>query len=224
MLGRITELLTLTKGRRIWESRRTIKKFERTWHENQARKEVYDLIANFYRPRVTLLDGGCGIGFDAKRILERFDEIRYTGVDYSRSMIVHCKRKFSEYPNASFSEGDISKLEYPDKHFDIVISCNVLVHIPNFVKALEELCRVCKSCLILQFNYIQDREYLAELSKDDFNRRFLDRRSKMYFVYHNPQEITEMCSRLGFARNAKKNFYLDKYKREATVMQFRRMV
>ena len=224
ILERTINLITQHRGKRIWESDRTLRVFEKAWYEDPARKKVYDLIAGAYKPEATLLDGGCGIGFDTERILARFDKIQYTGIDTSHKMIEHCQKKFSKnYPNAKFSYGDITNIQYPDKHFDIVISCNVLVHISGFVPALNELCRVCKKYLIMQFNYIDEAgEYLAKLSPEEFDRRFLDKHSKMYFVYYNPQEITDISSELGFNRIFKENFYLDRFKREATVMQFDR--
>lgn len=223
-IERIVNTVTRRRGRRTWESDKTLKVFEEAWYEDPARQQVYSLIALVAQPGITLLDGGCGIGFDAERILARFREIKYTGVDTSNKMVERCKKKLNpNHPGAAFELGDISNLSFPDKHFDIVISCNVLVHIPNFVAALNSLCRVCGKHLIMQFNYINERgEYLAQLSPREFDARFLDKRSMMYFVYYNPQEITDMCSELGFERVFKGNFWLDKYERDAVVMQFNR--
>jgi ubiquinone/menaquinone biosynthesis C-methylase UbiE len=219
-LNRITHRI----GKSTWESARTLRVFEKNWYEDPARQKVYDIIAGISAPGTTLLDGGCGIGFDAERILTRCNGIKYTGVDNSRKMIERCESKFRlRYPSAVFLQGDISKLPFPDASFDVVISCNVIVHISNFVACLTDLCRVCRSHLVLQLNYIDEKgAYLGGLSPSEFDAKFLDKKSMMYFVYYNPQEITDMCAAMGLERTFKKNFWLEKYKREATVLQFDR--
>jgi len=204
-----------------WNSIRTIRNFEKTWYENLARLKVYELIGAVYKPGTTLLDCGCGVGFDAERILARFKEIDYTGIDTSEKMIERCKEKFGHFPNARFEKGDIFDLKFEDQSFDVVISCNVLVHVPNFAVALKELCRVCRSYLILQFNYIDENgDYLQGLPMEEFNKRFLDKKSGMYFVYYNAQEIIDLCSNFGFKKVFKEKSFLERYGREAVVLQF----
>ena len=223
MLGHAVDVLLNRKGRKIWDSGETVRHFEKTWYEDPARLKVYDIIESIYEPQAKLLDGGCGVGFDTERILKRFEHIDYTGLDSSPKMIKRCWSKFADYTNAEFVEGSIYDLHYDDYHFDIVISCNVMVHIPNFTMALSELCRVCRRHLILQFNYINDKgEYLSGMAIEDFDKRFLDKKSKMYFVYYNPQEIADLCFKFGLEEVSRSRFYLDKFKRDAVVMHFRR--
>lgn len=211
------------RGKRIWNSARTIRSFKKTWYENPARLKVYELIGAAYKLGTKLIDCGCGPGFDAERILARFKDIDYTGIDASEQMIERCKKKLGHFPNAKFEKGDIFNLKFEDQSFDIVISCNVLVHVPNFVAALKELCRICGRYLILQFNYINENGYLQDLQAEEFDKRFLDKKLGMYFVYYNPQEIVELCSNWGFRKVFQGNFFLDKYNREAAVLQFVRV-
>jgi len=222
-LGWFLSVVTRRRGKKIWDSAKTIKHFEKDWYENPARLRVYDLIASAYKPGVTLADAGCGVGFDTERILDRFCGIYYTGIDASQKMLDRCGEKFGYHSNAKFEKGDILDLNYDDRSFDIVISCNVMVHITGFATALRELCRICDHHLILQFNYIDENgDYLQGLSPEEFDMRFLDKRSNMYFVYYNPQEIIDLCSSFGLKKVYKGNFPLDKYKREATVLYFTR--
>ncbi len=212
-----------TKGPAIWESDRTINYWEKTLYENSGRQKVYELIEKVYKPGTTLIDCGCGIGFDAVRILHRFKEIRYTGVDNSHRMIDQCRKKLQQFPNSRLKHSNVLTLEFEDCSFDIAISINVIMHITDGITVLREICRVCKKHLILQFNYVADNGvYTEHLPIDEFNKRFLDRTSGLPFVSYNPQEIIDVCSSLGFNKTNESRFFLKKYGREAIVLQFSR--
>jgi len=69
------------------------------------------------------------------------------GVDYSPSAITVAQAAATEAgtQNCEFIAADACDLPFEDETFDIVHCHQTLVHIPNAVRALQEMRRVCKS-------------------------------------------------------------------------------
>ena len=59
-------------------------------------------------------------------------------------MIRRAKRKAGALPNATFMEGDVSNLEFPDSSFDLIIDFGIVHHVPNWKDALAEVHRTLK--------------------------------------------------------------------------------
>ena len=82
------------------------------------------------------------------RGLRRFNsELDYTGVDAYGHYIKKAKEIFSKDSHAKFEVKDVFDPLFPDSPFDIVYCCNVLLHLPDFRKPVENLLastkRVC---------------------------------------------------------------------------------
>lgn len=93
----------------------------------------------------SLLEVGCSSGFYSEVIEIAKLPIRYSGCDYSDAFIRLAKEK---YPLLDFAVGDATNLQYPDESFDIVVSGCCLLHIPEYVKGIEETARVARSYAI----------------------------------------------------------------------------
>lgn len=112
------------------------------------------LIGNFYkqffkmikplRPD-SILDVGCGEGFTLKKLEEKRIGKRAEGVDYSTDAIKIGKKI---YPELALSKGDIYGLKYPDNSFDLVICTEVLEHLEDPVKAVNEMKRVSSKYVV----------------------------------------------------------------------------
>ena len=94
-----------------------------------------------------VLDIGCGEGVISNLLYDKFNNIKITAVDYFEEAIK--KAKENNPRNISFDTGDITALKYTDNSFDIVVSTEVLEHIPNPDIALKELYRVANKHIIL---------------------------------------------------------------------------
>jgi SAM-dependent methyltransferase len=85
-----------------------------------------------------LLDMGCGMGWFADK-LAQFGST--TGVDLSDEAIAQAKSKF---PHVTFMAGNALELDLPEGHFDVVVSQEVIAHVPDQTAYLEHAVRLLK--------------------------------------------------------------------------------
>ncbi len=111
----------------------------------------------------TLLEIGCGSGYYVE-VFEALcrSKVCYTGLDYSPAMIERAKGR---YPQAHFVTGDATKLDFPDKAFDIVFNGVSLMHILDFERAITEAARVAAHGVIFHSVPLLERRPTAYLTK-----------------------------------------------------------
>jgi SAM-dependent methyltransferase len=97
------------------------------------------------RPGMSLLEIGCSSGYYSEVIAIAKLPLQYTGCDYSAPFI---KMALEKYPTVDFTVADATDLPFHDQSFDIVISGCCLLHIPEYVSAIEETARVCRQFAI----------------------------------------------------------------------------
>ena len=88
--------------------------------------------------RPTILDMGCGMGWFAAR-LARFGPT--TGIDLCEEAIARAKSKF---PQVTLMAGNVLRMTLPEKHFDVVVSQEVIAHVPDQSGYVERAARVLK--------------------------------------------------------------------------------
>jgi len=97
-------------------------------------------------PRDALfLDAGCGAGHHTLRIAKK--GFRCVGVDISETIVKRAKKTAEQSCLASrvcFICDALEDLKLPSDFFDVVHCRGVLMHIPDWQKALANLCRVIK--------------------------------------------------------------------------------
>jgi SAM-dependent methyltransferase len=97
-----------------------------------------------------ILDVGTGTGRAAIALAKRGALV--TGVDASREMLAVAKTRAAEERVAiDFLEGDAHSLRFPDRSFASVVCLRVLMHVPDWRRAIGELCRIANRQLILDF-------------------------------------------------------------------------
>ena len=91
-----------------------------------------------------VLEIGCGIGTLSSYLADKY-KWKVTGIDLDPEQIEKAKKYHieSEYPK--FIETDATKLPFENNEFNMVLSFDVLHHIPNCNKALDEINHVLKS-------------------------------------------------------------------------------
>lgn len=94
----------------------------------------------------SILDVGAGEGFTLAQLAKEDIGKRREGIEYEEEAIQLGKRV---NPNVAIKKGNIYELPYKDNSFDLVICTEVLEHLDDPKKGMEELVRVSKQYLLL---------------------------------------------------------------------------
>ncbi len=92
----------------------------------------------------TVLEVGCGPGDLADHL--PLGGARYLGIDVS---LRETLRASWDYPNRSFLPASAYRLPFPDGSFDTVVCCEVLEHLEEPRRGLEEIARVCRQQVLI---------------------------------------------------------------------------
>lgn len=110
-----------------------------------CQQEAYFMAVNQYvDPGAKVLDVGFGLGYGLTILSIKADEVH--GVDIDPKVLEFNQMRFvGRNPKLkSLSLYDGYHLDFPDNHFDLITSVDVLEHVPDFDKFLEELLRVSR--------------------------------------------------------------------------------
>lgn len=88
------------------------------------------------------LEVGVGTG---KNIPYYPDNVEVTGIDFSEKMIEKAEKKSGTRDNVRVQVMDAEKMTFNDNIFDTVITSCVFCSVPDPVKGLQEIRRVCKT-------------------------------------------------------------------------------
>ncbi len=91
----------------------------------------------------TLLDLGCGSGILTKHFADKAK--LYIGVDTSRELLKHARKKASPFPNTTLILADADILPFPSQTFDAVFAVTLLQNMPHPNTTLTEINRVTKT-------------------------------------------------------------------------------
>lgn len=90
-----------------------------------------------------VLEVGCGVGVLSSYLADKYSW-SVIGIDIDSEQIEIARNVQGENECLKFVEADASKLPYGNNEFDLVLSFDVLHHIPNWVTTIEEINRVLK--------------------------------------------------------------------------------
>ena len=88
-----------------------------------------------------VLEVGVGTGKNIKHYPVNVD---LTAIDFSKGMISKAIKKYNNKDNVSFLQADIQKTDFEDNTFDTVLASYVFCSVPDPVKGLKEVGRICK--------------------------------------------------------------------------------
>lgn len=167
---------------------------------NKTAEEYYKIVSSFeilpelekfinlINDKGHVLDLGCGPGHHSRIFLENGFKIK--GIDLSTEMIAIAQK---EVTGGDFEVMDILDLKLESESFDGIWSSASLLHIPkkNLKSVLKELKRLLVKDGVLYISLKQGKG--AEILKDN---RYggVDK----YYVYYQPEEISELLSSVGF--------------------------
>ena len=97
---------------------------------------------NMDRP-LTILEVGCGRGFNIRYLAEKYPKHQFVGIDLSAKNVTSAHRLLEDSPNATAFDGDFHKLDGIDTNsVDIVFAVETLCHSSEISKAFAAMTRV----------------------------------------------------------------------------------
>ena len=119
--------------------------------EMESSKAVAARLKNIARPQDRILDVGCGAGHYLRSLRRELPfGFQYTGVDATASYVGLASQAFAGASMTNFVTGDIYVLPFADASYDLVMSNNLVHHLPSIRKPLHELCRVARRYLTVR--------------------------------------------------------------------------
>lgn len=94
-------------------------------------------------PGQKILDAGCGRGFYLRALWELEPRLKIYGVDLNPQYLAVAQKTIGDAA-VKLMTGDLTCLPFADNFFDRIIASEILEHIANDQRALEELYRVLK--------------------------------------------------------------------------------
>lgn len=119
--------------------------------------ETRQIISSFINDRESVLDVGCGPGWNLNHFMLHGPEIKvYKGVDYSERFVrvANIRRRTMHLPAGKalqFKLQDARHLEEPDASWDVVILQDILEHTNGYERPILEALRVARKRVIITF-------------------------------------------------------------------------
>lgn len=154
--------------------------------EMESSKALAKIIKQKLGTPKEIVDVGCGAGHYLKSLRNQLEqEFIYTGVDATAHYIELAKKAFKHDSKASFKVSDIYDLDGDDKSSDLVISCNLLLHLPSIVKPIEELVRVAKNAVIIRLLCGERSFRIKDVYPQEDGSEFSEDGEPKDFYYYN---------------------------------------
>jgi ubiquinone/menaquinone biosynthesis C-methylase UbiE len=139
--------------------------------EESRRAEFTERVRRFVQPtgEERALDAGTGTGALAFALAPHVAEV--LGVDREAALLEQARLRASAFPNVTFAEGDIERLDLVDAAFDLVGCARTLHHVRRPELALAELARVTRpGGHVLVIDQIAPVDPLVAVVLDRFER------------------------------------------------------
>ncbi len=144
-------------GYHYWDGSRKINYGGYKYIKNRWTK-VIKKIAKYYnlKNNSKILDVGCGKGFLLQDLKNFNNTFKLHGVDISKYAIKNSPPDVK----GAIRQSSATKLKWPDKYFDLVISINTLHNLHNYdlQKSLKEIERVGKKKYVVVESYRNEKE------------------------------------------------------------------
>lgn len=143
------------------------------WYEHFHRY----VFASRWVKGLRVLDAACGEGYGSA--LMASSGARVTGVDVAEDAVAHARRRYGDRDELRFECADVTRLPFPDDHFDAVVSFETLEHLKPQQDMLAAFRRVLKpdGWLLISTpdKSVYNRQlaepnphHVAELERDEF--------------------------------------------------------
>jgi SAM-dependent methyltransferase len=175
--------------------------------EMESSKATAKKLKGLVTAETRLLDVGCGSGHYLRTLRRECAlSFNYQGVDITPQYIELAQKAFAKDSHAQFTVSPVESLPFPDQSFDVVMCCNVLLHLPSIEKPLQELWRVTKKNLLVRTLIgkgsfrIQQVHEAEDGAGGIFDERGEPRKFHYYNIY-SESYIRALCSKFPDAKN-----------------------
>jgi SAM-dependent methyltransferase len=98
------------------------------------------------KPQGQIVDIGCGPGYLAAQINQKFPDVKIAGLDINELTLKNAKRTWPPdlYPGLEFLTGDAQQLPFLDKSLDLIVSSLSLHHWHDAQAVFQEIFRTLK--------------------------------------------------------------------------------
>jgi malonyl-CoA O-methyltransferase len=141
-----------------------------------------------------VLDLGCGTGRYCVLLARRGASV--VGIDASSEMLEQAKRKINPGCRFALHKGTIDKMDFPDEHFDLIVSALTFEHLAELEPTFGEAVRVLKTGGRMA---ISDVHPFWPVSGHDYTE-FFDRAGQEYRIPAYPhlfEEYWRLCTKFG---------------------------
>lgn len=150
-----------------------------------------------------VLDAGCGAGHSSAFLFKHFG-CEIVGIDHCGESIKNAKSIYQKSlgKSVNFSVSEITKLDFVDNYFDVIMCESVLFSIKNKEKVIKELYRVLKPNGYICFNEVyvfgDDEKAIKKFFKEQFsfyleNNKFYEKlfnKNKLETVFYTEELLT----------------------------------
>jgi SAM-dependent methyltransferase len=155
--------------------------------EMESSKAAAARLKPHIRANDRLLDVGCGAGHYLRSVKAAIGvPFTYQGIDATPTFVDFARKAFAGQAGVSFQSGDIFALPCEDRSFDVVMSNNLLLHLPAIEKPIQELCRVARRRVLIR-TLIGDRTFRVQevIAGEDGFERFHPDGEPVEFNYYS---------------------------------------
>ena len=147
--------------------------------QKPIREAIESFIITNSNKDTRVLDAGCNTGIEGYRLFESGFKGTYYGADSNYRALQHAQENLNGH-RAIFCQADCAKIPFPDRHFDIVLTKDVIEHAPYYEDILAELARLSKRWLLLSmFIRIHDEPDFIKPEPTGFHHNRYNR-AKLY--------------------------------------------
>jgi len=139
-------------------------------------------------PGDLVLDAGCGNGVYSRYLSDKFKVI---GVDISEKQIELARQNA---PKAEFICEDMTKINFPDEYFDVILSYYSIIHVPRD----EHFDLLSNFYRMLKFNGVVLLVFQANDDPESYEKDFFYRGVMMYWSGFDKKTSLSMLKNVGF--------------------------
>jgi SAM-dependent methyltransferase len=162
-------------------------------------------------PTGDALDVACGAGANIFYLSQLFPHYRWAGVDIAGDVLFSIGRQqFRDRGRAvTLIEGDLYKLTdvFPDRRFDLVLSIQTLLGLPEYEEAMDQLLAVTRGWLFVT-SLFTDFDVDAKIQAMDYARPD-DCQGPFYYNVYSLARFRAFCESRGCRQFASQDFDID---------------